>query len=105
MDKVAYWLWLTEIFGTGNERLWTAMKCFGEPDTAYWELCRNNHGLKLNQKELSNMYLEQNKELNVKEYYIDDGFSGTTFDRPAFYFNFIVQKLTMQASIKYPILN
>ena len=55
MDKVAYWLWLTEIFGTGNERLWTAMKCFGEPDTAYWELCRNNHGLKLNQKELSNI--------------------------------------------------
>ena len=30
------------------------------------------------------MYLEQNKELKVKEYYIDDGFSGTTFDRPAF---------------------
>ena len=38
----------------------------------------------INQKELLNMYLEQNKELNVKEYYIDDGFSGTTFDRPAF---------------------
>ena len=38
----------------------------------------------INQKELLNMYLEQNKELKVKEYYIDDGFSGTTFDRPAF---------------------
>ena len=38
----------------------------------------------INQKELLNMYLEQDKELNVKEYYIDDGFSGTTFDRPAF---------------------
>ena len=38
----------------------------------------------INQKKLLNMYLEQDKELNVKEYYIDDGFSGTTFDRPAF---------------------
>ena len=57
-----------------------------------------------NQIKMTDFYCEENK-LGVINKYIDNGYSGTTFDRPAFYFNFIVQKLTMQASIKYPILN
>lgn len=85
MDKVAYWLWLTEIFGTGNERLWTAMKCFGEPDTAYWELCRNNHGLKLNQKELSNIKsVSLENCLKLIDVYDSKGFSVTGFSSPEY---------------------
>ncbi len=85
MDKVAYWLWLTEIFGTGNERLWTAMKCFGEPDTAYWELCRNNHGLKLNQKELSNIKsISLENCLKLIDVYNSRGFSVTGFSSPEY---------------------
>ena len=85
MDKVAYWLWLTEIFGTGNERLWTAMKCFGEPDTAYWELCRNNHGLKLNQKELSNIKsVSLENCLKLIDIYNSRGFSITGFSSPEY---------------------
>lgn len=57
-----------------------------------------------NQIKMTDFYCEENK-LEVINKYIDNGYSGTTFDRPAFYFNFIVQKLTMQASKKYPILN
>ena len=85
MDKVAYWLWLTEIFGAGNERLWTAMKCFGEPDTAYWELCRNNHGLKLNQKELSNIKsVSLENCLKLIDVYNSRGFSVTGFSSPEY---------------------
>ena len=57
-----------------------------------------------NQIKMTDFFCEENK-LEVINKYIDNGYSGTTFDRPAFYFNFIVQKLTMQASKKYPILN
>ena len=57
-----------------------------------------------NQIKMTDFYCEENK-LEVINKYIDNGYSGTTFDRPAFYFNFSVQKLTMQASKKYPILN
>lgn len=57
-----------------------------------------------NQIKMTDFYCEENK-LEVINKYIDNGYSGTTFDRLAFYFNFIVQKLTMQASKKYPILN
>ena len=85
MDKVVYWLWLTEIFGAGNERLWTAMKCFGEPDTAYWELCRNNHGLKLNQKELSNIKsVSLENCLKLIDVYNSKGFSVTGFSSPEY---------------------
>ena len=38
----------------------------------------------VNQKELLNMFLEKEKELTFYNYYIDDGFTGTTFERPAF---------------------
>lgn len=37
-----------------------------------------------NQRELINSYISEDKELNVYDYYIDDGWSGTNFDRPGF---------------------
>ena len=37
-----------------------------------------------NQKKLINMYIKKDKELNFKEFYIDDGYSGTDFERPDF---------------------
>ena len=38
----------------------------------------------VNQKELLDMFLKNQKELTFYNYYIDDGFSGTNFERPAF---------------------
>lgn len=38
----------------------------------------------VNQKELLDMFLKNKKELTFYNYYIDDGFSGTNFERPAF---------------------
>lgn len=32
-----------------------------------------------NQRELINSYISEDKELNVYDYYIDDGWSGTNF--------------------------
>lgn len=37
-----------------------------------------------NQKELLDMFIEKDKELIFYNYYIDDGFSGTNFERPGF---------------------
>ena len=37
-----------------------------------------------NQRERINSYISEDKELNVYDYYIDDGWSGTNFDRPDF---------------------
>lgn len=37
-----------------------------------------------NQRELINSYISEDKELNVYDYYIDDEWSGTNFDRPGF---------------------
>ena len=37
-----------------------------------------------NQKILVNNYLRQCKDINIFDYYIDDGYSGTSFDRPGF---------------------
>ena len=37
-----------------------------------------------NLRELINSYISEDKELNVYDYYIDDGWSGTNFDRPDF---------------------
>ena len=37
-----------------------------------------------NQKSLIDLYLKNNKDLKLKDYYIDDGFTGTDFDRPDF---------------------
>ena len=33
---------------------------------------------------LKDNYLEKNKEYKLVDYYIDDGYSGTNFDRPEF---------------------
>lgn len=35
-----------------------------------------------NQRKIINNYLEKNADLTVYDYYIDDGYSGTNFDRP-----------------------
>ena len=37
-----------------------------------------------NQRELINNYVNENKELQIHSYYVDDGWSGTNFDRPDF---------------------
>ena len=37
-----------------------------------------------NQRSIINQYIKQNKEFKNIEYYIDDGYSGTSFDRPDF---------------------
>ena len=37
-----------------------------------------------NQRELINNYVNENKELQIRSYYVDDGWSGTNFDRPDF---------------------
>ena len=37
-----------------------------------------------NQKELINFYLKKEKDIKIKDYYIDDGFTGTDFERPDF---------------------
>ena len=36
------------------------------------------------QREIIDYYLKQNKELELFDYYIDDGYSGTNFNRPGF---------------------
>ena len=38
----------------------------------------------INQRELLNDYLKGNPELKLYDYYIDDGYSGTDFNRPGF---------------------
>ena len=37
-----------------------------------------------NQKELINSYIKKEKDIKVIDYYIDDGYTGTSFDRPGF---------------------
>jgi len=37
-----------------------------------------------NQREIVKQYISKNKELSNIDYYVDDGYSGTTFDRPDF---------------------
>ena len=38
----------------------------------------------VNQKAIINSYIKKNEDLEFVDFYIDDGYSGTTFDRPAF---------------------
>ena len=38
----------------------------------------------INQRELISLYIKKEKDLKVVDYYIDDGYSGTTFARPDF---------------------
>ena len=37
-----------------------------------------------NQRMLLNEFLKDNQDIELYDYYIDDGFSGTDFSRPAF---------------------
>lgn len=37
-----------------------------------------------NQKDLINNYIKMNKDFELIDYYIDDGYTGTNFDRPGF---------------------
>ena len=37
-----------------------------------------------NQRVLINEYITKHQDLNLIDYYIDDGYSGTSFNRPAF---------------------
>ena len=37
-----------------------------------------------NQRSLIKRFISNDKELKIIDYYIDDGYSGTTFDRPDF---------------------
>ena len=37
-----------------------------------------------NQKLIITSYIEKNKELELFDFYVDDGYSGTTFDRPEY---------------------
>lgn len=37
-----------------------------------------------NQKLIITSYIEKNKDLELIDFYIDDGYSGTTFDRPEY---------------------
>ena len=37
-----------------------------------------------NQKAIMKSYIKNNKDLELVNFYIDDGYSGTTFDRPAY---------------------
>ena len=37
-----------------------------------------------NQKLIVDNYLKEHKEYKLVDYYIDDGYSGTTFDRPQY---------------------
>ena len=38
----------------------------------------------VNQKEMINSYISKEENMEIVDYYIDDGYSGTTFDRPSF---------------------
>ncbi len=38
----------------------------------------------INQKQIINNYLKKHKEYKLVDYYIDDGYSGTNYDRPEF---------------------
>ncbi len=68
----------TPNFITCNDKI-TALYCRLSRDD---ELCGDSNSIK-NQKEILKKYAEENNFHNL-HYYVDDGFSGTNFDRPAF---------------------
>ena len=37
-----------------------------------------------NQKEMINSFISKEKNMTIVDYYVDDGYTGTTFDRPGF---------------------
>ena len=38
----------------------------------------------INQRQIIDNYLKEHKEYKLVDYYVDDGYSGTNFDRPEF---------------------
>lgn len=38
----------------------------------------------INQKEMINSFISKEKNMTIVDYYVDDGYTGTTFDRPGF---------------------
>ncbi len=63
-----------------TEKLKVAMYC----RVANKETSKEDSAIEL-QKRILNRYLKENvKGIKFKEYYIDNGFSGTTYDRPEF---------------------
>lgn len=56
MIRVKYWLWLTMVFGVGNNRLWDIMRYFDDPISAYEELCTGEFDSVLKEKEIENIH-------------------------------------------------
>ncbi len=52
MYRCKYWLWLTRVFGIGNERIWEVMRYFDDPAKAYAEILSGFLKDKLSEKEL-----------------------------------------------------
>ena len=52
MYRCKYWLWLTRVFGIGNERIWEVMRYFDDPAKAYTEILSGFLKDKLSEKEL-----------------------------------------------------
>ena len=55
MKETKYWVWLTMVFGVGNQRLWQAMSLYEKASDAYNSL-KNSYGkLRLNSTEQKNV--------------------------------------------------
>lgn len=66
MSREKYWLWLTMIFGIGNERIWEVMRFYDDPAQAYIELVSETNRFHLSDKEtanIKNVNLERCEEL------------------------------------------
>lgn len=66
MYRDKYWLWLTMVFGVGNERLWEVMRFFDDPLSAYSELVSGLFNDRLSEKEkekIKSSSLEQCSEI------------------------------------------
>ena len=57
MSREKYWLWLTMIFGIGNERIWEVMRFYDDPAQAYIELVSETNRFHLSDKELSLIHI------------------------------------------------
>ena len=51
---------------------------------AYHRLSKEEYSSITNQKLIMDNYLKEHREYKLVDYYIDDGYSGTNFDRPEF---------------------
>lgn len=55
VNDTKYWLWLSMIFGTGNRRIWEAMRLFTCAEEAYMELSSGALNERLDEKESRNV--------------------------------------------------